>query len=157
IASGAALFLNPVGFRMLLYPLDVFTHQKSGLSFVTEWLPLTIQDSRGIAMFLVLGALAAAGLTNLFRATVFELLLLAIVSALALQHLRMLYVFGIVAAPIVSRMLTGLLAARLPKPGSLATNALLIGATAACCWLAFPTTERIETGIAEANPVKAVE
>src|SRR5205807_4591334 len=43
------------------------------------------------------------------------------------------------------------------KSGGVSNNALLIGATAVCCWLAFPSVQRIEAGLSEANPVKAVE
>src|SRR5947209_2927186 len=40
-ASLAALLLNPVGIKLVVYPLDLMFNQSTNLNSVDEWLPLT--------------------------------------------------------------------------------------------------------------------
>ncbi len=165
-ACGVALLVNPVGIKLLTYPFDVFLNQQTSLGFVLEWLPSTMQDVRGVALFLVLGAIGVAGLAGRARLTAFELLLLVPVSFLALQHLRMVFVFGIVAAPIVSRLASRLASRRgrtagdlkaTRKPGHWLSHAVLLATAALCCYGAFPKMPKIQANIESNNPVKAVE
>lgn len=155
--SVLALIVNPMGVGLLVYPLNVFVKQRASLGFVTEWLPLTVQDVRGIGMFIVLAGMGIAGLRNRARASAFELMILIPVSFLAIQHIRMLFVFGIVAAPAVCRIVTQLRPYRRPKPDHVPSNAVLIALGLACCYLAFPGAPKIEAKIEAQNPVKAIE
>jgi len=151
-----ALIVNPIGIKLLLYPLNVFAKQRDSLGFLTEWLPLTVQDVRGVAVFAILAAIGVAALLNKVKATVFEALVLAAVSFLAIQHIRMLFVFGIVSAPIVCRLLRQLRVARDPKPDHLPSNALLLVTAAVLCFAMFPRVEKIQENIELNNPVKAI-
>jgi hypothetical protein len=46
----AALFLNPAGTRMVLYPVNVMLHLPLNLSSVGEWKAPTLNDPRGAAL-----------------------------------------------------------------------------------------------------------
>jgi hypothetical protein len=154
--STAALLVNPVGIRLLTYPLDVFVHQRTNLNFVAEWFPLTMQDPRGVGLFVVLAALLVAGLTGRARASAFELMVLLPVSALAVQHMRMVFVFGIVCAPIVCRIVAQMKRPGKPRRDFLPANAVLVLLCALCCCAAFPSMPTIQANIASHNPVEAV-
>ena len=154
--SMAALLVNPVGIRLLTYPLDVFVHQRTNLNFVAEWFPLTMQDPRGVGLFVVLAALLVAGLTGRARASAFELMVLLPVSALAVQHMRMVFVFGIVCAPIVCRIVAQMKRPGKPRRDFLPANAVLVLLCALCCCAAFPSMPTIQANIASHNPVEAV-
>ena len=154
--SCAALLCNPVGWRLLTYPLDALVHQRDGLNFSQEWLPTTIQDVRGLGLVLVLAAVGIAGLTGRARASVFELLVFAPVTVLAIQHLRMLFVFGIVCAPLVTRIMAGLRGPRARGRDHPPTNAVLLGLLILLCFAVFPSRATIEADIEARNPVKAV-
>ena len=155
--SAAALFLNPVGIRLLEYPLNVFTHQRASLGFLAEWQPTTMSDVRGMGVYAVLGALMAAGLTGRFRANAFELIATAIGAIMALQHVRMMFVFGILVAPIVARMSAGWRPVSRPaRQTDLSINGLFLAAGVLCTFLAFPGEARRRADVDSRNPVKAV-
>jgi len=160
-ACTLALLLNPVGIKLLTYPFNVFLKQRASLGFVEEWLPTTVLDPRGVGLLLVLGGLGVAGLTGRARLTAFELLLLLPVSFLAFEHVRMLFVFGIIAAPVVSRVAAEALGRAQPatpaKPIHWPSHAFLLAIMVLCCYGAFPRPARIQASIESVNPVKAVE
>jgi hypothetical protein len=154
--SMAALLINPVGVRLLAYPLDVFLHQRTNLNFVAEWFPLTMQDVRGVGLFAVLGALLLAALTGRARASAFELTVLLPVALLAIQHMRMVFVFGVVCAPIVCRVVAQMKGSGRPRRDFLPANAFLMLLCSLCCYAAFPSEKKIAANIASHNPVEAV-
>jgi len=53
--SLVALFLNPVGVKLILYPLSTMFVPSIGVNAVSEWLPLELGDVRGLAYLGVLG------------------------------------------------------------------------------------------------------
>jgi hypothetical protein len=64
IASVIALFCNPMGWRLITYPLNtVFLQHNELLSYVDEWLPLPFLDARAAGLLLIMGGigLVAAG------------------------------------------------------------------------------------------------
>ncbi len=46
-ASVAALFINPYGYRLVVYPLDMAFHQKLNIAHVAEWSSVDFHDLRG--------------------------------------------------------------------------------------------------------------
>ena len=104
-ASMLALFANPIGWRLLFYPLDLMFHQSTGLGAVEEWLPPDLgTDARwpgGRICGEYSGPLRFAPHGLQLR----DLLVVSAAFWLASQHLRMLFVFGIVVSPILCRLL----------------------------------------------------
>jgi hypothetical protein len=157
ILSVATLFLNPVGVKLILYPLDTMRESGMGFSPIEEWQPLQFSDGRSFAFLGVLGCIFLLVIvrgTELFWR---ELLVLALVTWLAASHVRMLFVFGILAAPILSRLIATAWdeydAARdRPLP-----NAVLIAVSLLVAFLAFPNHQNLETQVEDHSPVKAVE
>jgi hypothetical protein len=157
ILSLAALFLNPTGLRQILYPFDTMLHMHILLGNVDEWAPLTMSEARGVALLAVLLCiflLAAARRAELFFD---ELLLLMLGTWLAVSHMRMLVVFGVLAAPILSRQLATSWEGYDRQKDRIWPNALLIGASLLAVWLAFPSRQNLEKQVEEQSPVKAVQ
>lgn len=101
-ASFVATWLNPLGPSIYAYLGAVTTHP-AVRSVVTEWQPTTIRDSTGlvlVASMLLLGAIMHRSARRI--ATV-EALLLVAFSWLALDSLRSVVWWGLVAAPILAR------------------------------------------------------
>ena len=155
ILCGVALCCNPIGIRLLLYPLDMLFHQRTNLNAVAEWFPPDMRGARGLGM---IGAVICVLLIPLLRRSELrlrELLVLAMAFGLALQHMRMLFVFGIVVSPVLCRVLAPLLGEDREREHPFA-NALLIFASLVAIVWAFPAQASIQEQIRKGNPTGAV-
>ena len=76
-ASGLALFCNPMGWRVITYPLNALFLQHTGLSSVQEWLPLPILDTRAIGMILIMVGLGLGVAAKVVQLRLEEAVLLA--------------------------------------------------------------------------------
>jgi hypothetical protein len=155
--SVAALFLNPGGVRQILYPLDAMVNQHVLLASVEEYQPLQFTSARGIAMAAVLGLIVLLAIAR--RAEIFwdELILLAAGAWLAASHQRLLFVFGILAAPVIVRQLSKSwenYSRANDLPGA---NAFLIATSIIAIWWAFPSRQNLEQQVEDKSPVKAIE
>jgi hypothetical protein len=157
ILSVAALFLNPAGIRQILYPFDTMLNMHILLGNVEEWAPLQLTDARGVGLLAVL--LCIFLLAVIRKADLFwdELLLLALGTWLAVSHVRMLFVFGMLAAPILSRQLSTLWDSYTIEKDHIWPNAVFIGISLLIAVLAFPDRQNLQRQVEEQSPVKAVQ
>lgn len=157
ILSVAALFLNPVGVKMILYPLNTMLDPSMKFSPISEWQPLQFSDGRSFAF---LGILACISLLVIVRRTELlwrELLMLALGAWLAASHVRMLFVFGILTAPILSRLISTSWDEYDAERDHPLANAMFIAVSLLVAFLAFPNHKNLETQVEEHSPVRAVE
>jgi hypothetical protein len=152
-----ALLANPFGFRLAAYPLDLYFQQTDNLANIDEWRPLNFQEPRGMGVFALM---LAAGLIVLVRRKEIhldEVLLVALGSFMAVRHTRMVFVFGILVAPLLCRLLADLWRGYEPGHDFPRLNAALALGAAALVVTTFPRTPEIEAQVAKQSPVKAVE
>ena len=157
VLSVAALFLNPVGIKQILYPFDTMLNMPILFSQVAEWAPLEMTDVRVVGLLgviLICFLPAAARRTELYWD---ELILLAIGAWLAFGHIRMLSIFGILAAPILSRQLSTSWENYDPSEDRIWPNAVVMGMALGALCLAFPSAGNLARQVEESSPVKAVE
>jgi hypothetical protein len=155
--SGAALFLNPVGIKLVLFPLNFTVNQPINLGNVTEWHPLHLNETRGLGFMTILGCVF---LLLIFRRSELlwdELVLLGLGIWLAVSHQRMVFVFGILAAPILSRMLSTSWDNYNAEEDRPLPNAIFLAASLLVAFLAFPSQRALARQVDEQSPVKAVE
>ena len=157
LLSVAALFLNPVGAKQILYPFDTLLNMHIQMANVEEWAPLNMTGERGIALMAVL--LCSFLLVAVRRSDLFfdELMLLAMGTWLAASHVRLLIVFGILAAPILSRQLSTSWEGYDQKKDRIWPNAVMIGTSLVVLFLAFPSNANLERQVESQNPVRAVQ
>ena len=155
--SMAALFVNPVGVSQILYPLDAMLHQPVNLASITEWHPLVMTSIRGIGVISVLALIALPLLLRCGELCLDELLLLLLGTWLAVSHERMLFVFGILGAPILTRLIGPWWDDAFSRQDRWWPNLALIGVSAAIIVGIFPTHQDLENQVAEGSPVKAVD
>ena len=157
IFSLAALLLNPVGFKQILYPFDTLLHQPLGVGNVAEWAPLNLSDPRGFALLaIIIGSLLLVAIrqSELFFD---ELLLLALGTWMGVSHIRTLFLFGILAAPVLSRQLSRAWDGYNAGEDRIWPNAVLIGIAFLAAFLAFPNQQNLQRQVEDVSPVKAVE
>ena len=155
--SIAALFLNPVGVKQILYPVNTLLYQPINLSQIDEWKPMQWNESRGLALLAVLGCIFLLLILRQSRLFWHELLVLTLGTWFAISHLRMAFVFGILAAPILSRLISTSWDGYNPEQDHPWPNAALIVLSLLICFLAFPNRQYLLSQVNEGNPVKAVE
>lgn len=100
-ASGAALLLNPYGYRLVSYPFDLLVRQGANVANVVEWQSVDFNSGWGRpALFLLFLLLAVA--VSKARWTVRDFLMVCFVMYLALTHVRFLQLAAIVLIPIIA-------------------------------------------------------
>ena len=157
LLSVAALFLNPAGIKQVLYPFDTMLHMHILMGNVDEWAPLNMTDERGVALLAVLFCIFL--LVAVRRSELFfdELLLLAIGTWMAVSHMRMLFLFGMLAAPVLSRLLADCWEGYDAETDRIWPNAVMIGASLLAIFLAFPSSRNLAEQVEDQSPQKAVE
>jgi hypothetical protein len=155
LLSIIALLVNPVGPRLVWYPIDVMLHQHLNLGFTTEWQPMAFSDARAWALPAVAGLILLTALLKRSVLCLDELALLTAGFLFAAQHGRMLFVFGIFAMPILCRLLAAAPArSRKEHP---AFNAVLLGMIACGVWVALPDEHTLRTQVETHVPAAAVD
>jgi hypothetical protein len=157
ILSVAALFLNPVGVKMILYPLNTMLDPAMRFSPISEWQPLQFSDGRSFLFLGILGAIFLLVIVRRIELLWRELLILALGAWLAASHLRMLFVFGILAAPVLSRLISTSWDTYDAERDRPVANAVLMAVSLFVVFLAFPKQKNLETQVEEHSPVRAVE
>jgi hypothetical protein len=157
ILSVAALFLNPVGVKMVLYPLNTILDPAMGTTPISEWQPLQFAGARAIGFLGILGGIFLLVIVRKTPLFWNELLVLALGTWLAASHVRMLFVFGILVAPILSRLLSTTWDGYSSEKDMPLPNAILIVASLLIVYLAFPSRQNLAAQVENYSPVKAVE
>jgi hypothetical protein len=157
ILSVAALFINPVGIKMILYPLNTMMDPAMRFSPVSEWQPLQFSDGRSFAFLGILGSIFLLVIVRGTQLLWTELLVLAVGAWFAASHVRLLFVFGILAAPILSRLISTSWDRYDPERDHPFANGVFIAASLLIAFLAFPSRKSLETQVEERSPVRAVE
>jgi hypothetical protein len=132
-------------------------NQSTGLSNAEEWLPLTFNNPRAFGLLGVAGFLFCAALIRKAEFALDELLLFTMGLVLALQHTRMLFVFGLLAAPILSRLLASSWDTYDPARDRRVPNAVMLLLAVTIAVFSFPSSQVLDRQVKENNPVKAVE
>lgn len=152
-----ALFVNPAGWPSIVYPLRTMFDPRMPLRAVSEWQSLSFDDVRAFGL---VGLAAAILLIALIRRTVLhldEVALLGMAFTMAVLHQRLLFAWGIIAAPILCRQLADLWDNYKPERDRTVPNAVLIGISLAVAIVAFPARAELVSQIERGNPVHAVE
>jgi len=100
----AALFVNPFGYRLVLFPLkyEVLLRKHDVMQRIVEWQGVDFSTPHGKLALMVIFGLLAAALFSRRRWRLDEVLLTAFALWAALSHLRFLFFAGLILAPILA-------------------------------------------------------
>jgi hypothetical protein len=155
--SLAALFVNPVGWPLVAYPLRTVFDQRMQLDAVTEWQRLSFDDPRAFGLLLLAGAILLIALIRRTALYLDEVALLAVAFGMAVLHQRLLFAWGIVSAPVICRQLADAWDKySLARDRSL-PNAVLMLASLGVAFAAFPSQSALVSQVQRGNPVGAVD
>ena len=156
ILCGVALCCNPVGIRLLLYPLNVAFQQSTILNAIDEWLPPDLRSVRALGMIAAVVGILVISLLRRLELPLRDMLVLAAAFALSLQHVRMLFVFGIVVSPVLCQVLAPMLERDGKRDHPIANGLFLCAFLAAIVW-AFPTPTDLQRQVTKLSPAGAVD
>jgi hypothetical protein len=156
LTSITALLVNPVGYRVLLFPFDLMFRQEIGVANVEEWASVNFNVGRGKFVALVLGAIFASALVARKRWRIDDALLAAFVTYCGLSHIRFLLLAGIVLPPILAAHL-GRISSYNPARERRVLNSVLLASIVGVCVWGFPSARMLEKQVADDYPVRAVQ
>ena len=146
-----------MGWRLVTYPLDTLFLQHTNLESVQEWFPLPFFHFRAVGLLLILGAAGFAAAARKVEIRLDELILVSIAAVMAVQHQRMVFLFGIVAAPIVCRLLSDVWEGYDSKRDMPVANGVSMAIAIAVVVFSFPSQANLDAQAGKVNPVAAVE
>jgi len=141
VSCVAVVPLNPFGLAMYRYPLETI-HSRAMLAYIGEWASPDFHQGRYAAFLLMMLATMALAAISPLRLRPSQLLLLAGMSYAALRSVRHIPLFVLVAAPILSELLSAALeswrkAGRFGKSQPLTRWKLLVNALILAAFLVF--------------------
>jgi hypothetical protein len=152
----AALFFNPFGYRLVLYPFDLIFRQTTNLQHIDEWQPVNLQLATGkLALVAILGLLAVA-LISRRRWGLYDAVLTAFALWAALAHVRLLFFLALVIAPILAPSLK-LFPATSPATERPFLNAVIIACVIAGLIVWFPSEVKLQAEVDEKFPTATLE
>ena len=155
-ASLAALFVNPFGYKLLLYPFDLLFRQQSNMKGIEEWQSVDFSTGDGKLALIMILALLAAALFSRRRWKLEEVLLTAFALWAGLSHVRFLFFAGLVLAPILAPRLKLFppYQRELDKPW---LNAGIIAVIVGSLIFFFPSAAQLQQKVDETYPTAALE
>ena len=157
LLSLCGLFLNPGGVKQIYYPFDTLMNMKLLMANVQEWAPLNFTEARGIGLLGVLFCILLLTATRKSDIHLDELLLLAAGTWMAVGHIRMLIIFGILVAPTLSRQLANVWENYEPDKDRILPNTIFMGLSLAAVVLAFPSHANLVQQVEAGSPVRALD
>lgn len=155
IATVAALFVNPFGWRLVYYPFDLAFKQKLNISHVQEWVSVDFHDLRGkMVLILIIGLLLGAWFRNR-RWYLGEVLILLFGLYSGLTYIRFLVLLGIVAAPVLAKTLDFFPPYR-PEDETPRVNTVVLLGMMGFMIFFWPREAKIKKSIEETYPAGAV-
>jgi hypothetical protein len=101
-ASLAALFVNPFGYKLVLYPFEFQSRLHGVMQFIEYWRPVDFSTRNGQLALLLIFALLAAALFSRRRWRLDEVMLTAFALGEALLHVRFLDLAALIIVPILA-------------------------------------------------------
>jgi hypothetical protein len=101
-AAIAALFLNPYGWRLVVYPFDLIFRQQLNVAVVDEWHSVDFQSYYGTVIFLIAAGIMLFTLAQRRSWLLSDVLFALLAFYAALTHKRFLFLAGIIVCPMLS-------------------------------------------------------
>ncbi len=154
-ASFAALFVNPFGYKLVLYPYDLLFRHNGVVESLEEWQPVNFGAWNGKVALALIFLLLALPLLSSKRWRLQDVLLAGFALWAALSHARFFFFAGLVIMPILAPRLQLFppYEAELDKPW---LNAAIIACIVGALIFFFPTQAQLQQKVNEMFPVNAL-
>jgi len=155
LATIAALFVNPFGYRLVWYPFDLLFRQEANINNIEEWRSVDFHDPRAKAVMVMLLGILGCGLLSRRRWWLHEVLLGAFALYASLTYWRMQFFAVLIFVPLIAARIT-IFPPYDPQKEKPWLNAAIIFAVIAIMLARFPSEAVLEAKIREKFPEKAL-
>lgn len=152
--SCIAVFINPTGYRAVLYPFETMVRMPLQQQFVQEWQPASMAGPIGAHIMIALALVFLIAVIGRKQWRVDEVVLTVFVLYFGLMHERLLVLAGIVLPPILARHVTSL-SSYDPSRERRGLNVAVGCACVIAIVLLFPTTRTLQSEINAEYPAGA--
>ena len=146
------LFINPYGYKGVVYPFDLAFRQKLNVSHVVEWASVDFHEPRGKVVCGLLLALFLLALAGRRQWKLAEVGMVALGLYLSLTYVRFLFPAAILIAPILARQMDFMPPYKKELDKSW-LNALFTAALLAVILYRWPSATKINEDLAKKMPV----
>ncbi len=156
LASIAALFVNPYGWRMVWNPVDMMLNQKMNIANVSEWKPLNVGTFEGATLVVVIALMVLANLKRGRTWGLFDLVTVFFACYAAVDHVRFLYLAAVLIGPTLAMDIARSFS---PEPNQKtipAMNALIAGAALVFIVIMFPSENKLQTKLDGEFPLQII-
>ncbi len=154
-ASVAALFVNPYGYRLVLYPFDLAFRQKLNIDHVAEWVSVDFHDARGKIVLIFIAALLLGALISSVRWQLCEVALILFGLYCGLTYIRFLFLLAILAAPLLAKLIS-FIPAYLPRIDKPLLNATILAGVICIILATFPSNTQLRMSVQKKYPAEVV-
>ncbi len=151
LLSTLAVFVNPYGWRLVLYPFDMAFHQKLNIASVDEWRSLDFHSPRGKIVLATMAAAIVLQLVRQRRWRLHEVLFLLIGTYAALTYSRFLFLAAILIVPLLAKDLSQWMPYHADRDKPWLNAAIMVGAMVAVVLL-FPSNRKLNEHSANIYP-----
>ncbi len=156
-ASLVALFVNPYGWRLVVYPLDVAFQQKETLQNIAEWGSLDFHSPRGKIVVALLVLMAVLQLVRRRRWALQDGAFAAVALYGAVTYVRFLFLFAILVMPLLAMDFHGETEGEdRPARDHRLLSGLVMVVMVAMILRTYPREKQLHAGWAEFFPERAV-
>jgi hypothetical protein len=154
--SLAALFINPYGWRLVTYPLDVAFRQRLTVDNIAEWGSLDFHSPRGKIVVGILVLLAVLQLVRRRRWVLQDVAFAVVAVYGATTYVRFLFLLAILVMPLLAIDFRGDAGRTRPTRDQRFIGVLAMVLLVAMIARAYPREKQLHAGLAEYFPEKAV-
>jgi hypothetical protein len=155
IRCGIAVFINPFGYKLVIYPFDLLSRQQATVRYLDEWQPVDFSAWNGKLALAIILALIVAILFSRRQWRLDEVLLSAFALWAALSHVRFLFFAGLIIMPILAPRLK-LFSPYEPELDKPWLNAGIIATITFLMIFYFPSNHSLQQKIDEEYPTAAL-
>jgi hypothetical protein len=152
-ASIGAVFINPYGYHLVFWPVDVAFRQKLAIAHIQEWSSIDFHTPRGKVVLILLVGLLLGALMSRCDWKLHEVTLALFGLYTGLTYIRFLILAGILIAPLFARLLDIVPPYRreIDKP---IINGILVTAMLVFIIHGFPTRPQLQESIDKDYPAE---
>lgn len=150
-ASVGALFINPYGYQLVLYPFDLAFRQNIAVAHVAEWVSVDFHTPRGKVVLILIFGLLLSTLLSRCQWKLTDLLLVLFGLYTGLTYIRFLFLAALLISPLLARILAFVPPYR-PEIDKPILNLLLIAGMLVFIIRGFPSRAQLEESVAKDYP-----